>query len=210
MQRGKLISVEGVEGAGKSTAMTCLREFMAQQACDVVWVREPGGTPLGEEIRKVILAPESNDAMQGDTELLLMFAARAQLMQQVIIPALADGKWVVADRFIDASYAYQGGGRQLNMAAIKMLDAWIVRDYYPDLTILLDVPPSIGLQRLRNRQKDRIEKEQEAFFVRVREAYLKRAKQDHRRIHIVDASQSLPEVTVAIQHILFQVLSVHS
>lgn len=210
MQRGKFISVEGGEGAGKSTAMACLREFMAQEGHEVVWVREPGGTPLGEEIRKVLLEPQSSDAMQGDTELLLMFAARAQLMQQIIIPALTTGKWVVADRFVDASYAYQGGGRQLNIAAIKMLDAWIVRNYYPDLTILLDVTPEVGLQRLRNRQKDRIEKEQEAFFVRVREAYLERARQDRRRIHIVDASKTLPEVTAAIHHLLLHVLSPHS
>lgn len=207
MRRGKFISIEGGEGAGKSTAMNCLREFITQEGHEVVWVREPGGTPLGEEIRNVLLHPKSTDVMQGDTELLLMFAARAQLMQQVIEPALQAGKWVVSDRFVDASYAYQGGGRGANLSAIKMLDAWIVRDCYPDLTILLDLPPEIGLQRLRNRQKDRIEKEQEDFFVRVREAYLARAKENRRRIHIVDASQSLSEVTAAIHHILLHVLS---
>ncbi len=208
MQRGKFISIEGGEGAGKSTAMACLRDFFAQEGQhEVVWAREPGGTPIGEAIRTILL---QSDAMQAETELLLMFAARAELMQQVVIPALEAGKWVVTDRFVDASYAYQGGGRQLNPAIIKMLDAWIVREYYPDLTLLLDMPPEVGLQRLRDRQKDRIEKEQEAFFVRVREAYLERAKSSRNRIHIVDATKSLPEVTAAIQHILLHCLSSHA
>lgn len=195
MARGKFISIEGTEGAGKSTVLQFIKEYLLKANIDVIWTREPGGSGslVAEEIRRLVLHPMSFEEMSSETELLLMFAARAQHMKTTILPALNSGKWVVTDRFIDASYAYQGGGRGLDINLIAMLDNWIVDSYYPDLTLLLDIVPEKGFERAEKRgtDKDRIEEEKMEFFVRVRNAYLTRAKEDPQRIKIIDASVPL-------------------
>jgi len=206
MTLGKLISIEGTEGAGKSTALKFIKEYLQKANVDVVWTREPGGTDFAEEIRRLVLHPMSFETVEPETELLMMFAARAQHMKAQILPAIASGKWVVTDRFIDASYAYQGGGRGLEKKYIEMLDQWIVGSHYPDLTILLDITPDKGFERAEKRgtDKDRIEQEKIEFFIRVRDAYLQRAKEYPDRIKIVDASVPLFAVENQIRDILDQ------
>lgn len=190
MAEGKFISIEGTEGAGKSTALQFIKQYLTKNHIDVVWTREPGGTEVAEEIRRLVLHPMSFEEIEPETELLLMFAARAQHMKKYILPALGAGKWVASDRFIDASYAYQGGGRGIDESYIVMLDKWIVGPVYPQLTLLLDVSPHQGFERAEKRgtDKDRIEQEQMDFFVRVRDVYLERARQDPDRVKVIDAS----------------------
>lgn len=192
----KFITIEGGEGAGKSTVMQFVQKHLQQAGIKAVLTREPGGTELAEKIRQLLLNPVANEAYNPATELLLMFAARAQHIQNVILPKLAAGEWVVSDRYVDASYAYQGGGRQLDLALITALDKYIVKDVMPDLTLLLDVPPEVGAERAASRGngKDRIEQEKLEFFNRVRDAYLARAQQDPARIKIINAAKSIPEV----------------
>jgi len=204
MAMGKLISIEGTEGAGKSTALEFIKQYLTKANIDVVWTREPGGTEFAEEIRKLILHSTHPEKIEPETELLMMFAGRAQHMKKKILPALNAGKWVVTDRFIDASYAYQGGGRGIHSDTIHMLDQWIVGATYPDLTLLLDIPPDLGFKRAEKRgtDKDRIEQEKLDFFVRVREAYLQRAKLYQKRIKIIDASLTIPEVEKQIANVL--------
>ncbi len=204
MKRGKLITIEGIEGAGKSTALAFIKNYLLKEKKEVVWTREPGGTPLAETLRKLILHPESAEVITADTELLLMFAGRAQHLQEVIMPALQAGRWVVSDRFVDASYAYQGGGRGVSIDRIKYLDEWIVGQCQPDLTLLLDVEPALGEERAAKRggEKDRIEQEKNDFFKRVRDAYLQRAKQAPERMKIINANLSLPEVEQQIKQVL--------
>ena len=200
---GKFITIEGTEGAGKSTAMTYIRSLLATLQHEVIFTREPGGTEIAEEIRKVLLFPAAQEKMNADTELLLMFASRAQHLNACIVPALQSGKWVVSDRYVDASYAYQGGGRGISMQMIKALDHLIVGAHYPDLTVLLDVPADVGFARTDKRAgtRDRIEQEKMDFFERVRQVYLERAKQDTARIKIIDASQPLASVQAQIKHV---------
>lgn len=202
--RGKFITIEGTEGAGKSTALQFIQDYLSKAKKDMVVTREPGGTVIAEAIRNLLLHPASTEIITSQTELLLMFAGRAQHIQHCILPALNAGKWVVSDRYIDASYAYQGGGRQLEQPFIQMLDQFIVGDLYPDLTLLLDVPADLGFSRAEQRgtQKDRIEQEKIDFFVRVRKAYLDRAKQDPDRIQVIDASRPLVAVQAQIQSVL--------
>lgn len=204
MGAGKFISIEGTEGAGKSTALQFIKQHLTKAKIDVVWTREPGGTEIAEEIRRLLLHPMSFEEIEPETELLLMFAARAQHMKKYILPALNAGRWVATDRFVDASYAYQGGGRNLDETYITMLDKWIVGSTYPDLTLLLDIDPHQGFERAEKRgtDKDRIEQEKMDFFVRVREMYLKRAKADPKRIKIIDASVPLYAVENQIRTIL--------
>lgn len=206
MTTGKFISIEGGEGAGKSTALRFINEYLSQANIDAVWTREPGGTPIAEQIRQVLLQKSASEPMSPQTELLLMFAGRAQNLQHCIVPALNAGKWVISDRFVDASYAYQGGGRGLTEHEIASLDQWVVGQWYPDLTLLLDIPPAIGLERAANRgmEKDRIEEEQIDFFSRVRQTYLDRAARDARRIKIIDASQPLAAVEQQLREALDQ------
>jgi dTMP kinase len=201
---GKFITIEGTEGAGKSTAINYLRHLLADLTCEVVFTREPGGTGLAEEIRKVLLYPSSNEKMNPETELLLMFAGRAQHINHCILPALQAGKWVVSDRYVDASYAYQGGGRGMSMHAIQALDKMVVGEHYPDLTLLLDVPAEMGFMRTEKRSapRDRIEQEKLDFFVRVRNTYLERAEKDPARIKVIDASKPLDSVQAQIRDIL--------
>lgn len=173
----------------------------------VVITREPGGTLIAEEIRALLLG-EHSETMCSDTELLLMFAGRAQHLTQLIRPALAAGQWVLCDRFTDASYAYQGGGRGIAEQRIAVLESWVQQDLQPDITILLDLPVEMGLQRIIKRGNlDRIETEQQAFFQRVRDCYLERAKQFPNRFRIVDASQSLAKVKEMLQGIIDELVN---
>lgn len=208
MTRGRFITIEGTEGAGKSTALQFVKDYLSKAKIDVVWTREPGGTDLAEEIRRLILHPMSYEDVASETELLLMFAARAQHMQKIILPALNAGKWVASDRFIDATYAYQGGGRRMDINRIKILDEWIVGSTYPDLTLLLDLAPDRGFERaeMRGTEKDRIEQEKIDFFINVRNSYLERAKQFPDRIKVIDASVPIFGVESQIQDALNEFL----
>ncbi|MGQ0799994.1 MAG: dTMP kinase [Pseudomarimonas sp.] len=201
--RGRLISFEGGEGVGKSTAIAAAVSALMSREIEVVQVREPGGTPLGESIRALLLAPEYRD-MCAETELLLMFASRAQLLREKIAPALARGAWVVADRFTDASFAYQGGGRGLDRGVIAELERWAV-GIKSDLVLLLDLPIAAGLARVRARggEADRIEVESIAFFERVRDGYRQRALAEPQRWRVIDASQSITSVAAAVTTEIF-------
>ncbi|TAK77472.1 MAG: dTMP kinase [Gammaproteobacteria bacterium] len=204
MTPGKLITIEGTEGAGKSTALQFVQDYFVKANQAIVITREPGGTEIAEEIRRVLLYSSKTEAMQPDTELLLMFASRAQHIQQCIVPALSAGTWVVSDRYVDASYAYQGGGRGIDLHKIQTLDQLVVGKVYPHLTLLLDIPVELGVLRTEKRglPKDRIEQEKKEFFERVRQVYLERAKHDPGRIKIIDASLSLAEVQAQIRSVL--------
>lgn len=201
----QFITIEGIEGAGKSTALKFIRTYLANHLpeTDIIVTREPGGTVLAEEIRRVLLYPETNEKVTDQAELLLMFAGRAQHIAHCILPALEAGQWVLSDRYVDASYAYQGGGRGISLSQIKMLDQWIVHSVYPGLTLLLDLPVSQGLKRTEKRHsKDRIENERVDFFERVRQVYLERANADKERIKLIDASQSLQVVEAQLSKTL--------
>ena len=195
--RGLFISVEGGEGAGKSTVMAALAEALAARGHEVVLTREPGGTPEGEAIRALLLDPANH--LLPETELLLMFASRAQLVRQCVLPALARGAAVLTDRFTDASFAYQGGGRGLEMGRIAELERWAA-GIKPDLTFLLDVGVAEGLARARSRggEPDRIERERADFFERVRATYLARAAAEPARFRVIDASQPADAVRRAV------------
>jgi dTMP kinase len=195
--RGKLVTLEGGEGAGKSTLLQGLRVHLSQRGVDVLQTREPGGTPLGEAVRALVLDAKQQ-GMCAESEALLMFAARAQLVREVLEPALASGRWVLCDRYADASYAYQGGGRGMDMDAIAQLDAIATEGLKPDLTLLLDLPVAHGRARASGRSEaDRIEREEDAFFERVRATYLARAAAEPRRFRVLDASRSAEEVLAA-------------
>lgn len=199
--RGRFITLEGVEGAGKSTQLGALAQALAARGLRVLTTREPGGTALGEELRRVLLAPRDG-GMARDAELLLMFAARAEHLAQVIRPALAAGRWVVCDRFSDATFAYQSGGRQLPGADVEALERWVHPDLRPDLTLLVDVPPAVAAQRLAAaRPADRFEAEQTTFFERVRAAYLWRAGRDPRRFVILDGTRTPEQIQQQIAQV---------
>ena len=187
--RGRFISLEGGEGAGKSTLLAGLRQCLEGRGIEVVQTREPGGTPVGEGVRAIVLDP----AMRGlaaETELLLMFASRAQLVREVVEPALAAGRWVLCDRYADASYAYQGSGRGQPLDRIAELERWACNGVRPDLTLLLDLPVATGRARAAGRgEADRIEVEADDFFERVRAGYRERAAGEPRRFRVIDASQ---------------------
>ncbi len=193
---GKLITLEGGEGAGKSTVLEAVRERLEAHGIDVVVTREPGGTAFGEAVRRVVLDPALHDVC-AESELLLMFAARAQLVREVIQPALGAGRWVLSDRFTDASYAYQGGGRGQPRERIGELECWAALRV-PDLTLLLDLPVADGLARAGARgEADRIEQENHEFFERVRDAYRARAAAEPVRFRVIDASRPVDAVRAA-------------
>ena len=201
VRQPRLVTLEGGEGAGKSTVLAALRDTLSAAGQDVVCTREPGGTPLAEQIRDLLLDPRHEPPAQ-ETELLLMFAARAQHVRETVLPALARGAWVLSDRFTDASYAYQGGARGGDVQFIAELERRVV-GIEPGLTLLLDVPVQVGLSRMRGRgEADRIESEREDFFERVRTAYLGRAQAHPERFRLIDASQALEVVAAtAVGHL---------
>lgn len=203
---GLFITLEGPEGAGKSTNRDYLAERLREHGIDVLLTREPGGTPLAEQVRELLLAP-SSETMAADTELLLVFAARAQHLDQVIRPALARGCVVLCDRFTDATYAYQGGGRGLSEARIAVLEEFVQGALRPDLTLVFDLPVEVGLARAAARGRlDRFEQEGRQFFDAVRHTYLRRAAEQPQRYRILDAAQSLNEVQQALDKLLPQLL----
>jgi dTMP kinase len=194
MNQGLFITLEGGEGAGKTSSIPYLQELLRPSGRELLLTREPGGTPVGERIRELLLTP-GKDAIHENTELLLMFAARAQHLQTVILPAIEQGKIVLCDRFTDATYAYQGGGRKIPKERIAVLEQWVQHGRQPDLTILFDIPVEEGLARANQRSDpDRFEQEDLAFFGRVRQAYLNSARAQPQRIKVIDASQPLDDV----------------
>lgn len=204
MTNGYFITLEGIEGAGKSTAMQFIKEYLTARNINFIMTREPGGTIIAEDIRKIILAHYA-EPMHPYTELLLYFASRAQHLAQIIIPALTAGKWVISDRFTDASYAYQGIGRDIPAAQIEILENLIQGDLRPDITLVLDVTAETGLARIKkDGALDRMESEKIDFFQRVREFYLQRVKQD-KRYRLIDAMQSLDNVKQQIYKILAEI-----
>ena len=202
----KFITFEGMDGAGKSTHLAWFADALRQRGHAVVLTREPGGTPLGEQLREILL----NQPMSIGTEALLMFAARLEHIEQVIKPALNAGKWVVSDRFSDASFAYQGGGRGLDWDKLSQLEQWVHHGLQPDLTLFFDVPVEVARQRLRspdssrpdNTSLDRFEQEQADFFERVRAAYHQRIRQNPQRYIVIDAAQSMNNVKYKLEEII--------
>lgn len=206
---GLFITLEGPEGAGKSTNRDYLAERLREQGIDVLLTREPGGTPLAERVRELLLAP-SDEPMAADTELLLVFAARAQHLAEVIRPALARGAVVLCDRFTDATYAYQGGGRGLSHARIAALEAFVQGDLRPDLTLVFDLPIEVGMARASARGRlDRFEQEGRTFFDAVRSTYLQRAEAAPQRYRLIDAAQTLEQVQLQLDTLLPQLLGMY-
>jgi len=202
---GKFITVEGIEGVGKTTNIKFIHQQLLAAGRDVIVTREPGGTPLGEAIRGLLLDPEFT-GMDSNCELQLMFAARAEHLARVVRPAIEQGQWVLCDRFTDATYAYQGGGRGIDTGVIARLEALVQGDFRPDITLLLDVPVEVGLSRVGKRgELDRFEQEEVAFFERVRDSYLAMAARDEKRYRIIDASLPLEQVQQHLSDVLNQV-----
>jgi len=205
-QKNYFITVEGIEGVGKTTSVRFLAEYLHEHNKSVMVTREPGGTPLADDIRRFILA-EHQEQIYPDTELMLIFAARAQHIAKVIQPALAQGQWVLCDRFTDASYAYQGAGRGIPAERIATLETWVQGDLRPDLTILLDAPIDVSLERIKQRGKlDRFESEHIDFFRKVKNCYLQRAHNEPSRFRIVDASGSVEKVQAQLIKILQSII----
>jgi dTMP kinase len=207
MNRGRFITVEGIEGVGKSSNIAVLVEHIEQAGIDVLTTREPGGTPVAEDIRK-LLKDHGDEPIPEIAELLMMFAARALNVNNVIRPALAAGQWVISDRFTDSSRAYQGGGRGLPMETIDSLANWVHADTWPDVTILLDAPVEVGMSRANSRgEPDRIEREKHDFFQRVRDCYLDIARREPERFVVLDATRNLSEVRADVGRLAQQLIS---
>jgi dTMP kinase len=195
--RGKFITLEGIDGAGKSTHLAWLAEHLKSRGVVLRVTREPGGTPLGEKLRAFLL--DKDQPMHLETETLLMFAARREHIDKVIAPALERGDWVLCDRFTDATFAYQGAGRGVEHGKLVALEQWVQGDLQPDLTIVFDLPPAVGRARAGSiKSPDRFERENEAFFERVREGYLQRARSAPQRIRLIDATRSIAEVQIEL------------
>jgi dTMP kinase len=204
---GKFITVEGGEGVGKSTVLHFIKDYLVRLGVNVKVTREPGGTLIADQIRHLLLS-HHDEHMDQDTELLLMFSSRAQHLSQFILPSLQEGAWVVCDRFTDSTYAYQGGGRGIDVNRIATLETWVQGDIRPDYTILLDAPVEVGLERAKNRGAfDRIEVEDQKFFERVRQMYLSLAEKAPERYRVVDASRDIKQVYAQIEVILKSILS---
>lgn len=198
MSKAKFITFEGVDGAGKSTHLDWFSNVLRQRGIDLIVTREPGGTPLGERLREILL----NEPMHAETEALLMFAARREHVEQVIRPALQRGTWVISDRFSDASFAYQGGGRGVALAKLEQLENWVHGDLQPDLTLLFDIPIEVARQRLANNVSlDRFEQEQGSFFEKVRQAYLARCQKTPSRFALIHAEKTREEVQKSLENI---------
>lgn len=208
MTRGRFITLEGIDGAGKSTHLSWLENILKGMGKSVVVTHEPGGTSLGEKLRALLL--DASLTIHPETEALLMFAARREHLDELILPALTKGDWVISDRFTDASFAYQGGGRGLSEDKLDGLESWVQGTFQPDLTFYFDVTSKLGRKRLNNRgdgveTTDRFEKEKEDFFDRVRKSYLKRARKFSHRIHIIDSSQSLKDIRFELKNIILTI-----
>ena len=204
--KARFITIEGGEGAGKTTALGFIENYLRKAGVPLIVTREPGGTFLGEQLREILLDPKQN-AICREAELLMMFAARAQHLQHVIYPALEQGSWVLCDRFTDASYAYQGAGRDMGAQRIAGLESWLQGDFRPDCVFLLDIEPQLGMQRVAQRgDKDRFELEEQGFFQRVRQAYRERAQQFPERYRVIDAGQSLAQVQAQLSEQLQQLV----
>lgn len=202
-QNSWFITLEGIEGAGKSTHIEFIKDFFIKHSFEVLHTREPGGTKLGEAIRNTLLSTDFQNDISDDAELLLMFAARAQHINEVIKPALEQGKVVLCDRFTDSSFAYQGGGRGIATEKIQRLKQWVHSDLNPDITLLFDLPVEIGLERAGKRgAADRFESEQLDFFKKVRNQYLQLAKQEPERFHLIDAEKSIDDIQSNLQRLL--------
>jgi dTMP kinase len=202
MSTAKFITFEGVDGAGKSTHLAWFADTLRQRGVDVLVTREPGGTPLGEALREILL----HQPMHAETEALLMFAARREHVEQVIKPVLQRGTWVISDRFSDASFAYQGGGRGVAVEKLEQLERWVHADLQPDLTLLFDIPVEVARQRLSNNVTlDRFEQEQSEFFDKVRNAYLARSQKNPSRFAIIRAEKSPDEVKVSLEKIILSI-----
>ncbi len=194
----RFITLDGIDGAGKSTNLAVMKAWFEKHQLPVLFTREPGGTPAGEALREILLDPATQVSLR--TETLLMFAARQQHLETVILPALKNGMHVVSDRFTDATFAYQGGGRGVPLQDIATLEHWVQGDFRPDLTLLLDVPLEVSMARInQTREKDRFEQEEAEFFNRVREVYLQRANEQPERYAVIDSSQSLDTVKNQIE-----------
>jgi len=201
MKRGFFITLEGMDGAGKTTHLEWLRNHLAAAGVELTVTREPGGTPLGERLRDLLL--HAGEKSQPDTEALLMFAARNEHIARVILPALEAGRWVLCDRFTDATYAYQSGGSGMPWSRIAELERWVQGDLQPDLTLYFDIDPDLGRARsLAARAPDRFEREQRAFFERVRAAYLRRADEQPGRIQVIDASGAVTDIQKKLEEII--------
>lgn len=197
--RGKFITLEGMDGAGKSTHIPKIIALLEARGLEVVSTREPGGTALGERLREVLL----HESMDPETETLLMFAARKEHIVQVILPALIRGAYVVSDRFTDATFAYQSGGKGVRASKIKALEAWVQEDLQPDLTFLFDVPVSVSVERLSNaRSPDKFERESQAFFHKIRASYLSLASEYPNRFKVIDANRPLSEVEKSVEEVI--------
>ena len=202
---GKFITLEGMDGAGKSTHLAGLAQVLRERGLTVRTTREPGGTALGEKLRQLLL--DRDQRLHPETETLLMFAARHEHLDKIIRPALAAGAWVLCDRFTDATFAYQSGGSGVSWARIEALERWVHADLQPDLTVYLDVPPELGrARRDRIKAPDRFEQEAEAFFERVRAAYLRRAREAPARIRVIDASAMIPEIARHLENVLDELI----
>ena len=196
--QAQFLTLDGIDGSGKSTHLETMREWFERRGMPVLFTREPGDTPLGEELRRLLLSPDSRVGLR--TETLLMFAARRQHLEDVILPALDKGIHVVSDRFTDATFAYQGGGRGIPAADIEVLENWVQGSLRPNLTLLLDVPLGVSFERItRSREKDRFEQEEAEFFARVRRAYLDRAAAHPQRYRVIDSNRSREEVRAAVE-----------
>ena len=202
MKKNLFITLEGIEGAGKSTVIDFIENFITSSGYDVVKTREPGGTAIGEQIREILLN-KNNDKLTDDTELLLIFAARAQHLSEIILPNLTSNKIVLCDRFIDASYAYQGAGRGIEQSKINLLENWVMPDIKPELTFLLDLDPKIAFERTNKRSDaDRFESEDIHFFEKIRQYYLERAENEPERFRVINSELSLEDVQEQIKNIL--------
>ena len=204
--RGKFITLEGIDGAGKSTHLQWLVRFLQERAIKVKATREPGGTTLGEKLRELLL--DSNERLSSETETLLMFAARREHIEKIIVPALEAGAWVLCDRFTDATYAYQSGGSGVAWDKVAALEQWVHRRLQPDLTVLFDVSPEVGRERAKEGKiADRFEREKQAYFRRVSEAYRRRARENPDRIRVINANGSIAEVRKSLEEIFSSLCS---
>lgn len=203
MKSAKFITLDGIDGAGKSTHIKYMKQWFEEHNIPTVFTREPGGTPVGESLRQILL--DTTTKVSLETETLMVFASRMQHLEEVIYPALTEGKWVISDRFTDATYAYQGGGRGVANERIAILEQWVQQGFQPDLTLIFDVPLHVASARLADaRQKDRFEQEQSSFFERTRSAYLQRAATNSERYTVLDASDTKEAIQQKIAQILIQ------